>query len=85
MKQTKLKLLLHWLVCTLLSFLCIYLFILLGGWRLFRGGDPILLEIAAPLAMGFLIWILYEINRLQESKIAQLEKRVEELEAKLSR
>ena len=80
---SKPKLILHWVICTAISFIGIYLFVLLGGWRLFQSGDPIMLEIAAALVVGFLIWIVFEAHRYHESKITQLEKRVAELEKKL--
>ena len=80
---SKRKLILHWGICTVISFIGIYLFVFLGGWRLFQSGDPIMMEIAAALVIGFLIWIIFEGHRYHESKIAQLEKRVTELEKKL--
>ncbi|MGN0538973.1 MAG: hypothetical protein ACI4KI_03860 [Candidatus Fimenecus sp.] len=80
----KLKMLLHWLVCTLVTFLCIYLFIFAGGWKLVESGDVILIEIAVSIVIGFVIWIIFELTRFYDSKIENLEKRIEELENKLS-
>ncbi|MGN1162059.1 MAG: hypothetical protein ACI4SX_07440 [Candidatus Fimenecus sp.] len=80
----KLKMLLHWLVCTLVTFLCIYLFIFAGGWKLVESGDVILIEIAVSIIIGFVIWIIFELTRFYDSKIENLEKRIEELENKLS-
>lgn len=80
----KLKMLLHWLVCTLVTFLCIYLFIFAGGWKLVESGDVILIEIAVSIVIGFVIWIIFELTRFYDSKIENMEKRIEELENKLS-
>lgn len=80
----KLKMLLHWLVCTLVTFLCIYLFIFAGGWKLVESGDAILIEIAVSIVIGFVIWIIFELTRFYDSEIENLEKRIKELENKLS-
>lgn len=82
MKNKKLKTILHFLICFVISFICIYLIIFTGGWRLFEGGDPILLEIAAAIVIGFFIWFIYELSALFECKIKELEERIEELEKK---
>ena len=82
MKNKKLKYALHFLICFVTSFICIYLIIFAGGWRLFEGGDPILLEIAAAIVIGFFIWLIYEWSALFECKIKELEERIEELEKK---
>lgn len=42
--------------------------------------DPILLEIAASIVIGFIIWLFYEITRSIENKITELEKRIIEIE-----
>ena len=80
----KTKMLLHWLVCTVVSFLCIYLFIFAGGWRLVESGDVILIEIAVSIIIGFVIWIIFELTRFYDLKIETLEKHIEELENKFS-
>lgn len=80
MKNKKLKFILHFLICFVISFVCIYLIIFTGGWRLFESGDPILLEIAAAIVIGFVIWLIYELSDQFECKIKELEKRIEELE-----
>lgn len=82
MKNNKLKPVLHFLICFVITFIFIYLIIFVGGWRLFEGGDPILLEIAAAIVIGFVIWLIYEWSALFECKIKGLEKRIEELEKK---
>ncbi|MBQ2391327.1 MAG: hypothetical protein II306_06120 [Clostridia bacterium] len=82
MKNRKFKMLLHWLVSTLICFACIYLAVFFGGWRLIVSGDPILLEIAVSIIVGFIMWIIFELSRAHESKLNELEKRIEELEKK---
>lgn len=75
-----LKVLLHFLLCFLSSFAAIYAFVFLGGWRLFEGGDPILLEIAAALGAAFLLLIIFEITSAVQSRMRELEKRITEIE-----
>ena len=82
MKNNKVKMLLHWLVSTVISYVVIYIFVFFGGWKLFESGDPILLEIAAAIAMGFIFWVIYEITKGQETKIKELEERIAALENK---
>lgn len=79
MKSGKIKMLLHLLICIFISFVCIYLFVFVGGWRLFEAGNPILLE-AAAIGVGFIIWIIYEFSLYTDSRIKELEKRILELE-----
>ena len=80
MKQNRCKMLLHWLISTLVCFILIYAFIFLGGWKLAMSGDPIQLEFLAAVAMGFIFWIMYEITCAQNKKIAELEERITALE-----
>lgn len=80
MKNKKQRFILHFLICFVISFVCIYLIIFTGGWSLFESGDPILLEIAAAIVIGFIIWLIYELSGQFECKIKELEKRIEELE-----
>lgn len=85
MKNKKQKQLLHLLICFVTTFICIYLTIFIGGWRLFQGGDPILLEIAASIVIGFIIWLIYELFIILKGEIKVLEKRIEDLESKKDR
>jgi hypothetical protein len=78
----KIKYGLHFLICFIGSFISIYLVIFLGGWRLLESRDPILWEVAAAIAIGFIIWLIYEFGAFFERKIKELEKRIEELEKK---
>lgn len=48
----------------------------------FESGDPILLELAAAIAIGFIFWIIYEIVKAQDTKIKELEDRISALEKK---
>lgn len=77
----RVKVFLHFFICFLISFIIIYLFIFFGGWKLFENGNPITYEIAAALALGFILLLIYEINTLILSQIKALEKRIEELES----
>lgn len=80
MKKQKLKMILHLLICIFACFICIYAFIFVGGWRFFTSGDPLLMEIAASLWLGLIVWIIYEQSRAYEKKFLALEQRIAELE-----
>lgn len=82
MKKRNIKMGIHLIVSILVCFVVIYLFVFFGGWQLFEAGDPILLEIAAAIAVGFILWIVFEISKFHEAKIEELEKRIEALEKK---
>lgn len=64
----------------MISFIVIYALIFFGGWKLFEASDPILLEIAASIVIGFILWLFYEVISLIQNRITELEKRVIELE-----
>ncbi len=80
MKNQKMKMILHWLICTIISFVFIYILVFVGGWKLIESGDPILLEIAISILVGFIVWIIFEFSKHYESKLKELETRIEELE-----
>lgn len=82
MKNQKVKMLIHFFASVCISFVLIYLFVFFGGWRLLESGDPILLEIVAAIAMGFVFWVMYEITKGYEAKLTELERRIEVLEGK---
>lgn len=82
MKKQELKILSHFLISVLISFVVIYLFVFFGGWKLLESNDPIQLEIVAALALGFIFWIIYEIARGYEARLKELENRIEKLEKK---
>ena len=73
---------LHLLIFIGASFIAIYLLVFVGGWKLVEAGDIISIEIAVSVIVGFVVWIIFEVTKLIESKINALEKRVEELENK---
>ena len=82
MKQ-KLKLYLRWFISILFSFVCIYLFIFFGGWKLVESGDPIRMELAAAIVVGTILFIVNEVTTAQDKKIKDLEQRLTELEKHL--
>ena len=79
MKQ-KLKLYLRWFLSILFSFVCIYLFIFFGGWKLVESGDPIRIELAVAIIVGTILWVMNEVAKAQDKKIKDLEQRITELE-----
>ena len=82
MKQ-KLKLYLRWFISILFSFVCIYLFIFVGGWKLLESGDPIRMELAAAIVVGTILFVVNEVTTAQDRKIKDLEERVAKLEKHL--
>lgn len=82
MKNQKVKMVFHFFVSVCINFGLIYIFVFFGGWKLLESGNPILLEIVAAIAMGFIFWVMYEITKGYEVKLAELERRIESLEGK---
>lgn len=82
MKNQKIKMILRLLVCTVVSFICIYLLVFCGGWKFLESGDPILLEIAVSIIVGIIIWIIFGFSRYYDCKLKALEERIEKLEKK---
>ena len=80
--KNKLKLLLKWAFVFLVCFIIIYLIVLFGGWKLFESGDIIFIEIGVALVLSVFVFAFLETVSLQEKKIKNLEKRIEELENK---
>ena len=84
--KDKLKLILHWIFCVVISFVLIYLFVFVGGWKLFESGDVVLIEIGVAFVVGTILYLVFESTRVMEKdysfKISELEKRIEELEKK---
>lgn len=84
--KEKLKFLLGWAISIAITFGLIYWFVLWGGWKLFESGDPILIELGAAIVIGTVVFLMFGVTRAMEkdysSKIADLEKRIEELENK---
>ena len=81
--KKKLKLYLRWFISILFSFVCIYLFIFFGGWKLVESGDPIRMELAAAIVVGTILFIVNEVTTAQDKKIKDLEQRLTELEKHL--
>ena len=80
MKNQKIKMYLHLFVSVVMSFIVIYIVVFFGGWKLFESGDPILMELAAAIVIGFIFWFIFEVSQFTNSKIDELEKRISELE-----
>ena len=78
--RQKLKLYLRWFLSILFSFVCIYLFIFFGGWKLVESGDPIRIELAVAIIVGTILWVMNEVATAQDKKIKDLEQRITELE-----
>ena len=76
--KEKIKLLVKWVGIFVLCFVITYIFVFLGGWKLFESGDPILIEIGVSLPVSFFVFIFNEI-------VTGLEKRVKSLEEQLGK
>ncbi len=86
--KEKLKFILGWAISIAITFFLIYWFVLWGGWKLFESGDPILIELGAALVIGTVVFLIFVITKIlvkdYSSRIADLEKRIEELERKIN-
>ena len=80
--KDKLKLLLRWAAWFLICFIVIYLFVLFGGWKLFKSGDPILIEIGFAFVLSIFVYTINEVVTGLEKKVKALEERLNELENK---
>ena len=80
--KNKLKSFFRWVIIFVLCFIVIYLTVFFGGWRLFKSGDPILIEIGVALVLSFFVYALNETVTKLEKKIEALEKRIREMENK---
>ncbi len=63
-----------------LCFLVIYIAVFLGGWRLFKSDDPILIEIGAALILSIFVFIFSTILSGLEKRVKSLEERLRKLE-----
>jgi len=84
MKSSKYRVMLHMLVCIVISFVFIYIMVFIGGWKLIESGDPILIEIAVSIIVGIVVTLIYEHSIYCEAKFAEAEKRIEELEKQIN-
>jgi hypothetical protein len=80
--KDKLKLLLRWAIIFLFCFIMIYLFVFVGGWKLFESGDPILIEIGVAFILSFFVLLFIEMISLLDKRVKALEDRIKELEKK---
>lgn len=78
--KEKIKLLLRWAGIFLLCFIVIYLFVFFGGWKLFDGGDPILIEVGVAAVLSFFVFVFGEVVTRLEKRVEALEERINELE-----
>ena len=78
--KEKLKMLLEFALCFVLCFAIIYLFVFVGGWKLFESGDPILIEIGVSLISAVFLFGFCKAYSTQEKSIKNLEDRVDKLE-----
>ncbi len=81
--KDKIKLLLRWGGIFLLCFIVIYLFVFLGGWKLFESGDPILIEVGVAFVLSFFVFVFNEVISGLEKRVKSLEERISELEKKV--
>ena len=80
--KEKIKLFLRWLGIFLICLVVIYLFVFLGGWKLFESGDPILVEIGVAFVLSFFAFVINEVVTGLEKRVKSLEARIYELENK---
>jgi len=81
MRKSSFKMVLRMLLCVAISFVVIYMLVFFGGWRLIESGDVILIEIAVSVIVGILLWIIVEVEKHFEGKVAALTSEVEGLKS----
>ncbi|MBQ8574528.1 MAG: hypothetical protein IJ447_00590 [Clostridia bacterium] len=81
-----LKTILRAIFWILITFIFIFTFVFFGGYKFFESQNPILIEFGVSIILGGLLFSVFEGGRKFEkhydSKIAELEKRIEDLEHK---
>lgn len=80
--KDKIKSLLRWVATFLLCLVMIYLFVFLGGWKLFESGNPILIEVGVAFVLSFFVFTFNEVVTSLEKRVQSLEERINELEKK---
>lgn len=80
--KNKIKSLLRWAGTFILCFIVIYLIVFFGGWKLFKSGDPILIESGVALVLSIFVFAINEIITNLEKRVKFLEERLNELENK---
>lgn len=78
----RLKLLLRWLACFVVSFFVVFLISFATGHKLFEGGNTALIGASAALIMATFVFHFAEENRSNKAKIKELENRIKKLEGK---
>ena len=78
--KEKIKMILKWAVIFVICLMLIYLFVLVGGWKLFESGNPLLIEIGVALILSIFVFAFSETSNNLENKIKDLERRINELE-----
>ena len=78
--KEKIKMILKWAVIFVICIMLIYLFVLVGGWKLFESGNPLLIEIGVALILSIFVFAFSETSNNLENKIKDLERRINELE-----
>lgn len=81
--KEKVKILLSFFVCWVVSFLLIYLFIFFGGHKLFESDDVIKIEIGVSFILAISLSLSMLVFKVNRDKINELEQRIKELEDKI--
>lgn len=81
--KEKVKILLSFLVCWLVSFILIYLFVFFGGHKLFESNDVIKIEIGVSFILAVSLSASMLVFKVNSDRIDKLEQRIKELEDKL--
>lgn len=69
-------------VTFLICFAIIYINVFLGVWKLFKSGDPLLIEIGAAWILSIFVVSFFEVVSSLEKRIKLLEKRLDDIEKK---
>ena len=80
--KDKIKLFLRWAGIFLICLIVIYLFVFLGGWKLFESGVPILIEVGVAFVLSFFVFVINEVVMGLEKRVKTLEDRINKLEKK---
>ncbi len=78
--KSKLKDLISLILTIAVIFAIVYLYVFVGGWKLFESGDPIKMEIGVSVILGVIVWVLMKLNVQMNSRINELESKIERLE-----
>lgn len=81
--KIKFKKLFCLLICILVSFICIYLLVFSGGWKLIESGNIVLIEVAVSVVVGTIVFIICENWRDHECKIKNLQNQIDQLQKQI--